>query len=141
MLLDLAAFAEFDLLVSVPIVNSDLFEMMRVRRLPEMPFDALYSAVARCCAIRVSIPRCLGIGDPGTATPDLCPAARRKETTALEIGRPVLVGGSFPSLGRLALGTGHRQTGDRDRMASQGLSSLLDLESPLREAGPAWCFP
>src|SRR5215472_14049575 len=64
----------------------------------------LFIAFARCRGIPVSISRCLGTGDPGTPTPDLCSAAWRKATTALDLGRSLLVGDSFPGLGRLAFG-------------------------------------
>jgi hypothetical protein len=40
-------------------------------------------------------------------------------------------------LERLAVCFGHRQTGHRHRLAPQGLSSVLDLESPPRSTGAA----
>jgi hypothetical protein len=40
-------------------------------------------------------------------------------------------------LGRLAIGTGHRQTGYLDCLAPQGLFSVLDMESSSRPARPA----
>src|SRR5712692_7589372 len=44
-------------------------------------------------------------------------------------------------LGGLALSAGHRQTRDRDRLASQGISPFLDLEDPAWPGGSARCFP
>jgi putative transposase len=41
---------------------------------------------------------------------------------------------------RLAHCTGHRQTRDRDRLASQGISPFLDLEDPAWPGGSARCF-
>ena len=40
----------------------------------------------------------------------------------------------------LALSAGHRQTRDRNRLASQGISPFLDLEDPARPDGSACCF-
>jgi len=46
----------------------------------------------------------------------------------------------FPGLGRLAFGTGHRQTGDRDRLAPQRIPPILDLESAARQTRPSGGF-
>jgi len=40
----------------------------------------------------------------------------------------------------LALSAGHRQTLDRNRLASQGISPFLDLEDPARPGGPGPMF-
>ena len=43
--------------------------------------------------------------------------------------------------GGLALSAGHRQTRDRDRLASQRISPFLDLEDPAWPGGSARRFP
>src|SRR5215475_4441354 len=45
----------------------------------------------------------------------------------------------MPGLERLAICLGHRQAGNRDRLASQGLSAVLDLESASWPTRPSTC--
>src|SRR5712691_2477486 len=63
-----------------------------------------------------------------------------EETAEADSRRPSVVGVPLPGLGPLAFGAGHRQARGGDRLASQGISSLLDLEDPAWPGGSARHF-
>ena len=50
------------------------------------------------------------------------------------------MGDSLPYLGRLAVGTSHRQTGNSDCLASQGIPVVLDLEGSPWQGGTTGCY-
>ena len=82
-------------------------------------FDAVFD---------VPLARCAGVGAHRSPAPDRRPQAVCQKTAEADCRRPSV----FPDLGGLALSAGHRQTRDRDRLASQGISPFLDLEDPAR---------
>ena len=55
--------------------------------------------------------------------------------------RPPIMGLAVPHLERLALGAGHRPARNGRGLASQGLSSFLDLEGTTRPTGTTCHFP
>lgn len=57
------------------------------------------------------------------------------EEAQTDCSRPLSLGMPVQGLGRLALLPRHCQTGDRDRLASQGLPTFLDVEGAARGAG------
>lgn len=73
---------------------------------------------------------CVASSACGAATADeqACQPANR---------RPDALGYAFASLGAVALGAGHRQAGNSNCLAAQGVSILLALEEQGREVGKA----
>ena len=61
-------------------------------------------------------------------------AALRRKARQVDSAGPSLMGLAVPHLERLALGVGHRSARDGDRLASQRIWSVLDMED---SAGPA----
>jgi hypothetical protein len=52
------------------------------------------------------------------------------------VGRTARCSPSLLLYGRMALGSAHRQTGNRHRVAPQGIPAVLDLEGPPRPNRP-----
>ena len=77
------------------------------------PFHAVFD---------VPLARCAGVGAHRSPAPDRRPQALCQKTAKADCRRPSVLGFPVPGLVRLALSDGHRQTRDRDRLASQGIS-------------------
>src|ERR1700674_2403041 len=69
------------------------------------------------------------------------PEALRREAAEADCRRPSVLGFPLAGLVRLALGAGHLQARDGDRLASQGISPFLDLEDPAWPGGSARRLP
>src|ERR1700674_4348388 len=89
----------------------------------------------------VPLPRCAGVGTYRPAASDRGPEALRREAAEADCRRPSVLGFPLAGLGGLALSAGHLQARDGDRLASQGISTLLDLEDPAWPGGSARRFP
>jgi hypothetical protein len=72
--------------------------------------------------------RCAPAGEPGSAPPDRRASAMRKKSPKIDSSGPPIMGLAVPHLERLALGAGHHPARNGRGLASQGLSSFLDLE-------------
>ena len=59
---------------------------------------------------------------------DRCTPALRQQATEIDRGGRCVLGVAVLSLGRLAIRSGHRQTGDGYRLAPQRLPLVFDLE-------------
>src|SRR6202165_1353397 len=89
----------------------------------------------------VPLPRCAGVGTYRPAASDRVPEALRREAAEADCRRPSVLGFPLAGLVRLALGAGHLQARDGDRLASQGISPFLDLEDPAWPGGSARRLP
>ena len=74
------------------------------------------------------------IGDPRSAPPNQCAAEVAAWACSPEDSGPALLDVAYAPLVRLALCPRHRQAGNGDRLASQGIPALLDMEEPPRAA-------
>jgi hypothetical protein len=74
------------------------------------------------------------IGDPRSPPPDQCAAEVAAWACSPEDSGPSPLDVAYAPLARLALCPRHRQAGDGDRLASQGIPAVLDLEEPPRAA-------
>jgi hypothetical protein len=70
----------------------------------------------------------LAIGDPRSPPPDQCAAEVAAWACSAELGGPAPLDLAYAALVRLALCARHRETGDGDGLASQGIPAVLDLE-------------
>src|SRR5260370_39724959 len=121
--------------VIVLLANWDLADIVGVAHLPSIPADRGVIGIARLHAVCFSIPGGVAAGDHRPPPPTWRTATLGEETEAQSI-RPVLVGLALWSLGRMALGSPHRQTGNRHRVGPQTLSTVLDLKSSPRPTLP-----
>ncbi len=62
--------------------------------------------------------------------------AAQDQTPQADPSGPRILGRTLPSVARLAERPDHREAPDRDRLASQGLQALLDLEEPKQRRTP-----
>jgi hypothetical protein len=92
-----------------------------------LPFDATFG----CCP---------GARDPGSAPPNRRASKVRRKTPEINPWRPSVLDLSLPPLARLALGAGHRQSGNGRGLASCRLSLVLDLEGAARPTRTTSCF-
>jgi hypothetical protein len=72
--------------------------------------------------------------DHCTSPPDQCAAAVKARSCSPESGRSALLDLAAASLAWLALGPRHRETGNRDPLASRRIPAVMDLEEPPCEA-------
>src|SRR5438105_1755995 len=86
-------------------------------------------------------PRLPASGESGPAPPDQRPAAGPSEATPPEAWGSSLMGLALASMDGLALRPGNRQARNSDRLAPQGLSSVLDLEKQKRSSWEAGHSP
>jgi hypothetical protein len=108
-------------------------ESFEVGSVPLLSFRSCVPFVCiRFCRPLFLLPDSYGfaIGDPCAPTPDQRVAKSPAWACTAESCRSVSVGVPLPSVGKLASSLGHRQTRNRDRLASQGIQPLLDLEEP-----------
>jgi hypothetical protein len=119
------------ILWTVLLANWDLADTVGVAHFPSFPPTAVLSALL---ASSVSVFR-------ARAALQLEIIALRHQLGVLQrsVKKPklnrfdrCLVGLALWSLGRMALGSLHRQTGDRHSLAPQGFPAVLDVESSLR---------
>ena len=68
------------------------------------------------------------IGDPRSAPPNQCAAEVAAWACSPEDSGPALLDVAYAPLVRLALCPRHRQAGNGDRLAPQGIPAVLDLE-------------
>ena len=122
----------------MPIANPELNENMELALHSLSPQSGSQYAA---CAGRHSVP---GIQIPSRPLfrEPCAPAATRRPATLSKAAetdarRSTPLGLDLPSLERLAICVGDRQAGDRDRLAPEGLPSVLDMEDPVREAWTA----
>src|SRR3974390_446264 len=97
-------------------------------------FASLFGAL--CCLFRTRA--ALQLRDCRPPPPDQCAAQVTARAGSPASGGPALLDVAAPPLVGLALFPPHRQTGDCDRLASQGIPSVLELEEPpptTRKAG------
>ncbi|MBV9038514.1 MAG: hypothetical protein JO182_28760 [Acidobacteriaceae bacterium] len=80
-------------------------------------------------------------GEPRLAATTRRAAPFGSETAAADIRRSNLQGVASACVERLAIVSADREAGNDPRVASEGLSSLLAVEDPPREAGTAGCLP
>ena len=80
---------------------------------------------------------CPAIGDRRPPPSDQCTAQVTAWAGSPAGGGPALLDVASASLVGLALCTRHRQTGDRDRLASPGIPAVLELEEPPWTTGQA----
>ena len=71
--------------------------------------------------------RCAPAGEPGSAPPNRRASAIHKKSPKIDSSGPPIMGLAVPHLERLALSVGHRPARNGRGLASQGLSSFLDL--------------
>ena len=111
----------------VPPVNSVLSEIIGVVRLRPTNVQPHLGILGRA---RFHPPnsRRPSVGDSSTTTPDRRAATRSPKAAQAEADRPVDLDLAFSRLERLAIRADHRQAGNRDCLASQGFSIVLDLE-------------
>src|SRR5215831_18173293 len=89
--------------------------------------DAHFSQVMSSnSALDFTFACCRGTREPGSAPPNRRASEVRCKTPEINLRRPPLVDLSLPSLARLALGAGHRQTRNGLGLASCRLSTVLD---------------
>src|SRR6266478_776468 len=112
----------------------------RLRRWPLSDADPVVRCL-RDAVFDVPLARCAGVGAHRSPAPDRRPQAVCQKTAEVDCRRPSVLGFPLAGLGRLALSAGHRQTRDRDRLASQGISPFLELEDPAWPRGSARRFP
>ena len=90
---------------------------------------------------------CLGVqdicaaaaGEPRTPTPTRRAATFNSETAEADHCRPNLLALDEAGLGRLEILFNDRQARNGRRLASEGLSSVLAMEEPERQARKTWC--
>ena len=70
----------------------------------------------------------IAIGDPRSAPPNQCAAEVAARACSPEDSGPPLLDVAYAPLVRLALCPRHRQAGNGDRLAPQGIPAVLDLE-------------
>ena len=117
----------------VHIANLELHENMELARTPSIPqFGAQRTPRVGCLRSgNLQIPSHTPFGEPGTPAPTrrpaaLCEAAETDASGSTPLGLVVR------DLDRLAIGACHRQAAYRDRLAPEGLPSVLDVEDPAR---------
>src|SRR4051794_16775083 len=79
-------------------------------------------------------PHCAAARECCTAASDQRLSTLREEAPAVARRRPTAVGLAVPRMGRLALVADHGQAGNSHLLASQRISSLLDVEDSKSEA-------
>jgi hypothetical protein len=95
---------------------------------------------ARACRRNHQVPR-VPLPDVGvTFIRETCTASSENITPLDSSGTPIM-GLAVPHLERLAPGAGHRPPRNGRGLASQGLSSFLNLEGAARPAGTTCHFP
>jgi hypothetical protein len=72
----------------------------------------------------------VAIGDPRFAPPNQCAAEVAAWACSPEESGPALLDVAYALLVRVALCPRHRQAGNGNRLASQGIPALLDMEEP-----------
>jgi len=94
------------------------------------------SAFFRFCRLLFFLPDSdrVAIGDPRFAPPDQCAAEAAAWACSPEDSGPALLDVAYAPLVRLALCPRRRQAGDGDRLASQGIPAVRDLEDPPQAA-------
>ena len=121
---------------SVPLENLEVSERMGV-----ISLLYLFHNSQRCSFLsrhfspsvfHLSFAHCPPAGEPGSAPPDRRASAIREKTPFIDFRGPPIMGLAVPPMERLTLGAGHRQARNGRGLASQGLSSFLDLEGAAR---------
>src|SRR6516164_4467469 len=107
------------------------------------PFSDAHSShdTPRRSACYFPLARCPRTRELGSAPSNRRGSAVDDKTPEIDRWGPPCVGITVPHLERLALGAGHRATGDGHRLASHRLSPLLDLEGSARTTGTTSHFP
>jgi hypothetical protein len=112
---------------TVPLANTEVHGNVELACPPSIPPSGAQSAscVGRGRVGSLEVP-------PRFITPPTRRSASVREEAAVDRVRPVAVGLAEPSLGRLAVRSGNRETRNGHCLASQGLPAVLDLEGPAR---------
>src|SRR5260370_1646950 len=113
----------------------DLADTVGVAHFPSITPDRGVIGIARLHACCFSNPGGVATGDHRPPPPTWRTATLGEEAEAQSL-RPVPVGLVLWSLGRMAFGSLHRQTGNRHRVAPEGISTVLDLEGSPRPTRP-----
>src|SRR4051794_9270419 len=121
---------------SVVLVNFDLVDTLGVVDLPSIPFGPSLFGALRLSFRFVPEPCGAAAGNPGPAPSTRCSAALG-QTAQTHPGRSTPVGLAVRPVERLAVQCLSRPTGDGERLASEGLSPLLDREDSRGKARKA----
>jgi hypothetical protein len=120
----------------VVLVNSDVLDKLEVASLPSIPVRHSLFSLLRVLLCLVPKPCRLAIGNPRPSSSTRRSAALR-EAAETHPSRSIPVGLAPRGLERLAVQSLPRATGDRDRLAPEGLSSLLAVEDSVGKTGKA----
>ena len=119
-------------MLTVPPVNSDQIDKLEVVAHPSIAVRALIHR-AHCLSCRfVSEPGCTPAGDSRTAPSNRRPATLR-EAAAADARRSILVGMAVYDLAGVEVWRLHHASLHGSKLASQGLSPVLDLEDSTRQ--------
>ena len=115
--------------------------MIGLERLPSIPLlvSATFGFSVHDGCFSVQDICAVAGGEPGTPTTTHGVATFNSETAEGDDRRPNLLALVEPGLGRLEILSDHRQARDGGRLASEGLSSVLAMEEPERQARKTWC--
>ena len=115
----------------VALANPDLTDKMGVVYPPPTLAHGRVFGMARVRFVCIPRPGGLTSRDPCSPPSTRCPATIGQEAET-DSCRQASLGVAVRILAQLAVCPHHRQAGDRDRLAPEGLSTFLDLESPSR---------
>jgi hypothetical protein len=123
----------------VPTGNAEVFEMMEITHVPPTRLNVHLLTVISVFRSAFRSRAAAELEDFALQLNVLKRSLKRRPR--VDVGRPAVVGRPLATLSGLALGADHRPTRNRNCLASQSLSPVLDLESSKGSIGPTCRLP